>query len=63
MSAEVAWLVTALAPKIGYDKCAKLAHTAHVDGSSLEEACLKLGYLSAEEFRQSIDPRKMTSPG
>ena len=37
-------LVTALAPKIGYDKAAKIAHTAHVDHSSLREAALKLGY-------------------
>ncbi len=56
-------LVTALAPKIGYDKAAKLAKTAHTDGSSLEAACLKLGYLTAEEFRKAIDPKKMTEPG
>jgi fumarate hydratase class II len=56
-------LVTALAPAIGYDKAAKLAKTAHADGSSLEAANLKLGYLTAEEFRRAIDPRKMTEPG
>ena len=53
-------LVTALAPKIGYDKAAKIAHTAHVEHSSLREAALKLGYLSAEEFDQLVRPEKMT---
>ncbi len=56
-------LVTALAPAIGYDKAAKLAKTAHADGSSLEAANLKLGYITAEEFRRAIDPKKMTEPG
>jgi fumarate hydratase class II len=56
-------LVTALAPAIGYDKAAKLAKTAHADGSSLEAANLKLGYMTAEEFRRAIDPKKMTEPG
>ena len=37
-------------PKIGYDKAAKIAHTAHVEHSSLREAALKLGYLTGEEF-------------
>jgi fumarate hydratase class II len=55
-------LVTALNPKIGYDKAAKLAHTAFEDRSSLREACLKLGYLSGEEFDAIVNPRKMTHP-
>ena len=55
-------LVTALAPKIGYDKAAKVAHTAHVDHSSLKEAALKLGFLTAEEFDQLVRPEKMTHP-
>jgi fumarate hydratase class II len=55
-------LVTALAPKIGYDKAAKVAHTAHVDHSTLKEAALKLGYLSAEEFDQNVRPETMTKP-
>ncbi len=38
-------LVTALNPRIGYDKAAKLAHTALEEGISLREACIKLGYL------------------
>jgi len=55
-------LVTALAPKLGYDKAAKIAHTAHVDHSSLREATLKLGYLTGEEFDQLVRPEKMTRP-
>lgn len=55
-------LVTALSPKIGYDKAAKVAHEAHVTGSSLREACLKLGYLSGEEFDQLVRPADMTHP-
>jgi fumarate hydratase, class II len=53
-------LVTALTPKIGYDKAAKIAHTAHVEHTSLREAALKLGYLSAEEFDELVRPEKMT---
>jgi fumarate hydratase, class II len=55
-------LVTALNPKIGYDKAAKLAHTAFEDGTSLREACLKLGYLSGEEFDALVKPENMTHP-
>ncbi|MFB3813315.1 MAG: class II fumarate hydratase [Terriglobales bacterium] len=55
-------LVTALAPKIGYDKAARVAHTAHVEHSSLREAALKLGYLTAEEFDATVRPEKMTHP-
>ncbi len=55
-------LVTALAPKVGYDKAAKIAHTAHVDKTGLLEAALKLGYLTEEEFHQLMKPEKMTRP-
>ena len=55
-------LVTALTPKIGYDKAAKIAHTAHVDHTSLREAALKLGYLTGEEFDEWVKPEKMTRP-
>jgi len=55
-------LVTALAPKLGYDKAAKIAHTAHVEHTSLREAALKLGYLSGEEFDELMKPEKMTHP-
>jgi fumarate hydratase, class II len=55
-------LVTALSPVLGYDKAAEIAHVAHVDGSSLKEAALKLGYLSAEDFDKWVRPEQMTSP-
>jgi len=55
-------LVTALNPKIGYDKAAKLAHTALEEGISLREACVKLGYLSGEEFDAIVRPENMTHP-
>jgi fumarate hydratase class II len=55
-------LVTALSPKIGYDKAAKVAHTAHHDHSSLREAALKLGYLSGEEFDALVRAEEMTHP-
>jgi fumarate hydratase, class II len=55
-------LVTALTPKVGYDKAAKIAHTAHVEHTSLREAALKLGYLMAEEFDQLVKPEKMARP-
>ena len=55
-------LVTALTPKIGYDKAAEVAHTAHVEHTSLRQAALKLGYLTAEEFDQLVRPEEMTKP-
>lgn len=42
-------LVTALNPKIGYDKAAKIAKTAHKEGTSLKEAGMKLGYFTEEQ--------------
>ena len=55
-------LVTALAPKVGYDKAAKIAHMAHVDRTSLLEAALKSGHLTREEFNELMKPEKMTRP-
>jgi fumarate hydratase class II len=55
-------LVTVLTPKIGYDKSAKIAHVAHEEGISLREACLKLGFLTGEEFDALVRPEKMTKP-
>jgi fumarate hydratase class II len=55
-------LVTALSPKIGYDKAAKVAHTAHHEHLSLKQACLKLGYLTEKEFDQLVKPAEMTHP-
>lgn len=52
-------LVTALTPKIGYDKSAEIAHKAFHDGTSLLEACLALGYLSEVEFKELVKPEEM----
>src|SRR6202521_3620693 len=55
-------LVTALSPKIGYDKAAEIAHTAHHQHTSLRAAALKLGYLSEKEFDELVRPENMTHP-
>lgn len=52
-------LVTALNPHIGYDKAAKIAKTAHAEGSTLREAALKLGYLTDTEFDAWVKPEDM----
>ena len=69
---ESLMLVTALNPKIGYDKAAKIAKTAHKEGTSLKEAGIKLGILTEEQvlplltllmqFNEWVDPRKMIGP-
>jgi fumarate hydratase, class II len=55
-------LVTALAPKIGYDNAAKVAKTAHHENTSLKEAATKLGFLTPEEFDALVKPESMTHP-
>jgi fumarate hydratase class II len=52
-------LVTALNTHIGYDKAAKIAKTAHAEGSTLKEAALKLGYVTSEEFDAWVRPEDM----
>ena len=56
-------LVTALAPKIGDDNAAKVAKTAHVNGTTLKEEALRLGFVTADEFDRLVQPEKMTKPG
>ncbi|MCF2522610.1 class II fumarate hydratase [Bradyrhizobium sp. G127] len=56
-------LVTALAPKIGYDNAAKVAKTAHARGTTLKEEAVRLGLVSADEFDRLVKPDKMTHPG
>jgi fumarate hydratase class II len=56
-------LVTALAPKIGYDNAAKVAKTAHARGTTLKEEAVRLGLVSAAEFDRLVQPEKMTRPG
>src|SRR6201996_5011592 len=56
-------LVTALAPKIGYDNAAKVAKSAHARGTTLKEEATRLGFVSDEEFDRLVQPSKMTHPG
>jgi fumarate hydratase class II len=55
-------LVTALNPIIGYDKSAQVAKKAHKEGSTLREAALELGFLTAEQFDAAVRPEEMTHP-
>jgi fumarate hydratase class II len=55
-------LVTALSPRIGYDKAAEIAHKAHHENLSLRDAALKLGYLSENDFDELVRPEMMTHP-
>ncbi|PCI56190.1 MAG: fumarate hydratase, class II [Alphaproteobacteria bacterium] len=59
---ESLMLVTALNPHIGYDNAAKIAKKAHADGSTLQEAGLELGLLTAEQFKDWIKPLDMIKP-
>jgi len=56
-------LVTALAPKIGYDNAAKIAKTAHKNGTTLREEAVGGGYVTDAEFDEYVRPEKMISPG
>jgi fumarate hydratase class II len=55
-------LVTALAPKIGYDNAAKIAKTAHKNGTTLREEAIKSGHVSAEDYDRIVRPETMISP-
>ncbi|GAK44854.1 fumarate hydratase [Tepidicaulis marinus] len=55
-------LVTALAPKIGYDNATKIAKTAHKNGTTLREEAVKGGYVTEEEFDQTVRPQDMIAP-
>jgi fumarate hydratase class II len=55
-------LVTALAPKIGYDKAAQVAKAAHANGTTLREEALRLGFIGGPEFDHLVQPEKMTRP-
>ncbi len=56
-------LVTALAPHIGYDRAAEIAKKAHREGTTLKEAALALGHVSAEDFERWVRPEAMIRPG
>ena len=55
-------LVTALNPVLGYDKAAKIAKIAYEEKLNLKQACIKLGFLTEEEFDQYVNPEKMIGP-
>jgi len=55
-------LVTALAPRIGYDNAAKIAKTAHKNGTTLKEEAVKGGYVTAEEYDRIVRPEDMIHP-
>lgn len=55
-------LVTALNPHIGYDNAAKIAKTAHKNGTTLKEEAIKLGLLTAEQFDRAVRPEDMVGP-
>jgi fumarate hydratase class II len=55
-------LVTALAPAIGYDRAAEIAKNAHHEGTTLREAAIASGHLTAEEFDAAVRPEEMTRP-
>ncbi|MBC8130865.1 MAG: class II fumarate hydratase, partial [Rhizobiaceae bacterium] len=56
-------LVTALAPTIGYDNAARIAKTAHKNGTTLREEAVGSGLVSAEDYDRIVDPSTMVSPG
>ena len=55
-------LVTALAPKIGYDKAAKIAKSALKNGTTLKSEALKSGLIDEKEYDKIVDPKKMIYP-
>ena len=56
-------LVTALSPKLGYDNAAKIAKSAHKNGTSLKVEALKTGLITEKDFLKIVNPKKMTRPG
>jgi fumarate hydratase class II len=59
---ESLMLVTALAPEIGYDNATKVAKTAHKNSTTLKEEAVRLGYVSAEQFDEVVQPKNMIGP-
>ncbi len=55
-------LVTALSPKIGYDNAAKIAKSAHKNGTTLKEEAIKSGLINEKDFSKIVNPLKMTGP-
>jgi len=59
---ESLMLVTALNPHIGYDAAAKIAKTAHKNGTTLKDEAINLGYLTEEQFKEWVRPEDMLGP-
>merc|ERR1719150_3488518 len=59
---ESLMLVTALNPHIGYDKAAKIAKTAHKNGTTLQQEAIALGYLTEDQFKEWVRPEDMLGP-
>ena len=55
-------LVTALAPKIGYDNATTVAKTAHKNGTTLKEEAVKLGFVDDKTFDEIVKPENMVGP-
>jgi fumarate hydratase class II len=55
-------LVTALAPKLGYEKAAEIAKKAYSNGTTLRQEAIRLGYISGDEFDELVRPHTMTNP-
>ena len=55
-------LVTALAPRIGYDRAAHIAKTAHKNGTTLKQEVIKAGLVKEKEYDRIMSPLKMTKP-
>jgi fumarate hydratase class II len=55
-------LVTALSPHVGYEKAARIAQKAHLERTTLRQAALALGWVSAEDFDRWVDPARMLGP-
>jgi fumarate hydratase class II len=56
-------LVTALAPRVGYDTAARIAHKAHSEGRTLREVAVELGEVTAQEYDEIVQPGRMVHPG
>ena len=55
-------LVTALSPKVGYDNAAKIAKSAHKNGTNLKEESIKSGLITEKEYDKIVNPKKMIKP-
>ena len=54
--------LTALAPKIGYDRAAQIAKSAHKNGTTLKEEAVRLGFVDDETFEEVVKPENMVGP-